>query len=145
MRFRERLYRFMQGRQGLDLLSHRLLWAGVIFACLSILFRLFGSVWLNLSFSLVSYIFYFVALYRILSRNTYRRRAELMRYLAFKEKLAKFWRLQKSKFKSRKTHVFRRCPQCKSALRLPRKRGKHGVRCPGCQHRFSVFILFGKK
>ena len=48
--------------------------------------------------------------------------------------------LQKSKHRDRKTHVFRKCPACKSVLRLPRQKGKHTVRCPRCQHRFDVKI-----
>ena len=145
MRFRERLYRFMQGRYGPDQLSHRLLWGGVIMACFCIVMRMLGWFWPYLVFNILSYAFYFYALYRILSRNTTRRRKEYLRYLALKEKQARFWRLQKSKFKDRKTHVFRHCPHCKAALRLPRKRGGHGVKCPRCSNHFSVFILFGKK
>lgn len=37
------------------------------------------------------------------------------------------------------------CPKCRAALRVPRERGKHTVRCPRCGHRFGVNIIVGKK
>ena len=49
-----------------------------------------------------------------------------------------FFKLQKNKFKDRKTHVYRKCPKCKAVLRLPKAKGKHTVVCPRCKNRFEV-------
>jgi DNA-directed RNA polymerase subunit M/transcription elongation factor TFIIS len=35
-------------------------------------------------------------------------------------------------------HIFRDCTKCGSTLRLPRKSGKHSVKCPRCSHSFYV-------
>ena len=44
------------------------------------------------------------------------------------------------RIRDRKTHVYRTCPVCKSALRLPRTSGEHGVNCPACHGHFMVRI-----
>ena len=46
----------------------------------------------------------------------------------------------KKKLKTDRDHCFRICPACKANIRLPKKRGKHGVICPRCKCRFEVRI-----
>ena len=122
----------MYGRYGYDALSKTLLWvyAGVL--VLHMILSLFvESPYLYLanmlvSFSLVAYI-----LFRTMSRNIPKRRAENERYL-------NFLKLRKNKRRDRKTHVYRKCPKCRAVLRLPKARGKHTVACPRCRERFEV-------
>ena len=79
-------------------------------------------------------------LFRALSKNTYRRSIENGKFTAFWERLKRFFKLQKNKIRDRKTHVYRKCPYCKTVLRLPRVKGSHGVTCPRCSSRFDVKV-----
>lgn len=122
----------MYGRYGYDALSKTLLWVYVGVLLLHMILSLFiESPFLYLanmliSFSLVGYI-----LFRTMSRNIAKRRAENERFL-------NFWRLRKNKRRDRKTHVYRKCPKCHAVLRLPKAKGKHTVSCPRCKERFEV-------
>ncbi len=46
------------------------------------------------------------------------------------------------RIKEIRTHRFRKCPNCHTMLRLPRKTGKHTVKCPCCSHKFKVRVWF---
>ena len=39
----------------------------------------------------------------------------------------------------------RYCPHCKAQIKLPRKKGKHVVKCPRCRQRFDIKVYMGKK
>ena len=143
MKFREKLARFLYGRYGADSLYNAL------FVCELIL--LFGGTVLNILgnveplLALLSVIFYVTALgmlifamYRFFSRNIAKRRRENEAWLRF---TAKFRRKPKPCLPNDTAdHIFRTCPHCKSTLRLPRKKGKHDVKCPRCGNRFRVKV-----
>ena len=131
--WRERLYSFMIGRNGGDALSRALL---ILYLALFVV-NLFAHSWV---LTLIEYAIAVYALFRMLSRNLPARRRENAWYLKYENGVKDFFKLQKSKWRDRKTHAYRRCPQCKSMLRLPRQQGKHTVRCPQCQHRFETKI-----
>ena len=132
----QKIREFMYGRYGTDKLSLALIIAG--FVCYTLyVFSRFRLLYL------ISLIFYGIALFRTLSKNINARRIENQKYLRFRERWHSRFRLLKNRFREGKTHVFRRCKQCKATLRLPRKRGRHTVKCPCCQQRFRVTILFG--
>ena len=75
-----------------------------------------------------------------LSRNIVARSRENRRFLSIKNGIKKFFWLRKQMWKDRKTHVYKKCPHCKSVLRLPRRKGDHGVTCPKCKKVFRVKI-----
>lgn len=141
MRLRERWLRFMQGRYGADELYYCLFLFSIGFSVLSLFFGRFPYIYAVLYFASGGLLFW--ALFRFFSRNITKRRIENQKYLRFRERLRSRFRLLKNSFREGKTHVFRRCKQCKATLRLPRKRGRHTVKCPCCQQRFHVTILFG--
>jgi hypothetical protein len=132
---KEKLARFMYGRYGMDELSYGLF--GLYFVLLIVNaftnIKLLGIlIWTSL----------IVMMFRTLSRNIYKRRME-------NEKFMKIWKPFKSKgsltirrLKEIKTHRYRKCPHCKSVLRLPRKTGKHTVNCPRCNKEFKTRILW---
>lgn len=130
---RERFYTFMYGRNGTDALGRALL---IVYVVLYAVALFVGSyvLW-GLMSALAVY-----AVFRMLSRNLAARRRENEAYLRLKKRVTSFFGLQKNKWRDRKTHVYRRCPACKSVLRLPKSRGKHTVRCPRCQHRFETKV-----
>ncbi len=133
MGFKEKLARFMYGRYGTDELYRFLTIAFYVIFFLNIFL---GSVVL---YGLTLGILIF-ATYRTFSKNILRRREENMKYLSIKRKVTDFFKLQKNKWRDRKTHVYKKCPHCRAVLRLPKSRGKHSVRCPGCSNSFDVKI-----
>ncbi len=144
MNFRSRIARFFYGRYGADELYNFLFLIQIIFLFLGVVFSVLGQI--SDVFSYLSFFLYIAALvlfvwtiFRCLSRNIIKRRQENMTFLRIKS------RLFRSKKKTPRpmdtaTHIFRSCPKCKSVLRLPRKEGKHTVKCPRCAHRFKVKV-----
>ncbi len=130
---RERIARFMMGRNGTDALYHL---ATTLCFILIIVNIFVGSVWISvIETLLIGY-----AIFRVLSRNVYKRQRENQAWLGFLRRIKSFFSLIRSKLRDRQTHVYKRCPSCKSTLRLPRRSGTHTARCPRCSHRFEVKI-----
>ena len=73
--------RFMMGRYGTDKLNMTILIAGLIFSLVA-MFNPFAM--LDLGLTLVSYGLMFWAIFRCLSRNTYKRYQENRKYLVFR-------------------------------------------------------------
>lgn len=135
MTFKEKLYRFMLGRYGYDEFYKFLMLIDLVLIVINIFV---SSFWLSLA--VLAIMFY--AIFRTMSRNISRRRAENAKYLSIKWKLRSIFKKEHrtSKNNDKKTHVFRICPSCKAKLRLPRKKGPHNVRCPRCKVLFEVHI-----
>ena len=115
------LMRFMSGRYGTDKLNSHLLWTGVAFCLLSMFMPLAGLV---LTMTGLSYLFMGIAVFRCLSRNTYKRYQENRKYLAF-------W----SRVKDRE-HKYFACPRCRQSVRVPKGKGKIAITCPKCKEKF---------
>lgn len=133
---RERVWQFMQGRNGPDALYSFLMIVCVVLIVIGMFLR--GIAELIVSFAYLSVMFY--AIFRLFSKNLYKRRKENDDFLRFVKNFKGFFRLQRDRIRDRKTHVYRRCKKCKSVLRLPKKAGQHKVCCPCCSHRFDVYI-----
>jgi len=132
-KFTDKLIRFMYGRNGNDKLNQFLFWVYFVLL-LANLFLKSVILWV------VELILVALYMFRFLSRNIYRRQTENRKFLKIWNKFTGFFKLQKNKFRDRKTHVYRKCEHCKAVLRLPKKKGKHTVRCPQCNKTFSVKI-----
>lgn len=131
-KFKNKLYGFMYGRYGSDKLGNCMMIAYVVIILLYTVLQFFvSSVWFDLVIWLLSIALVVTIIFRMFSRNIVKRRRE-------NDKFCGFFKLRRSKFKDRKTHVYRKCPSCKAILRLPRAKGKHSVVCPRCKHRFTV-------
>ena len=129
--FRQRIYRFMYGRNGTDKLGTAVLLAALIFMILEMLTKWW---WLSIvSLSLLVY-----SNFRVFSKNLVKRRAENAAFCRFWDKIKNRFTLQKNKWRDRKTHIYYKCPHCKSVLRLPRQKGHHTVNCPRCHRRFEM-------
>ena len=116
------LRRFMSGRYGqLDKLNSLLLWMGVIVVIVS-MFLPTGV--LTLIFPLVSYGLLGVVMWRMLSRNIYKRAKENRKYLSMLERI-----------KDRE-HRYFTCPKCKQEVRVPKGKGKIAITCPQCRDKF---------
>ena len=131
--FRERMAEFMVGRYGIDRLYHFLL--AICF--ILIVINLFAN---SLIISILESALFIYTIYRVMSRNIYKRQQENEKFIKIIDKPKKLINLQKCKKRDKKTHVYKKCPSCKNNLRLPKEKGKHTVVCPCCKHRFDVKI-----
>ncbi len=127
----------MIGRNGPDNLFRFCVWTALAVSIISIFVF---NPWVQLGFSVVYYGLLGYALFRMLSKNVYKRRQENDKYLAVKGKVKAFFSRKKAQFRDRKTHVYKTCPNCKATLRLPKQKGKHTTSCPRCRKSFEVKI-----
>lgn len=123
------LRNFMLGRYGPDQLYTACLIATFIFAVLS---AVFGWWWLRV----LSYLFLFYALFRMLSRNIHRRRRENDRFLRYWWPVRTWFARKIRRLKSSRTYAFFKCPACRNTLRVPKGKGKIQITCPKCGERF---------
>ena len=115
------LRHFMLGRYGTDKLNMAILSAGVI---LSVLVMLISNPLLDGILTLIAYGLMIWAIFRMLSRNTYKRYQENRKYLRFLERI-----------KDRE-HRYFDCPRCHQSVRVPRGKGKISITCPKCKEKF---------
>lgn len=120
-RFSAGIRRFMMGRYGTDKLNMTILLVGLAASLLSVFVRL---PLVNLLLVLFSYCLMGWALFRMLSRNTYKRYQENRKYLMLIQR-----------FKDRE-HRYFDCPRCRQQVRVPRKKGKISITCPKCREKF---------
>lgn len=123
------LRKFMLGRYGPDQL-------GIAMIILSLILSLVHSVTRFTPLMFVSYIVLILALFRMLSRNLTRRRAENDKFIRYwwpvRTKTGRAW----ANIKHRKTHKFFKCPSCGNTLRVPKGKGRLQITCPKCGERF---------
>ncbi len=126
---KEKLYRFMQGRYGIDEFSRLLATIGLVFILL--------SSFLNQSFLyIIGFLIFVYGYYRVFSKNYPKRYKENQKYLFYINKIKDFFRTKKNVADIRKTHHVYRCPNCKRKIKIPRGKGRIEVTCPICQTKF---------
>ena len=113
--------RFMYGRYGSDKLNMTILIAGLIVSLLQIFMPTPALKWL---FMLISYGFLGWAIFRMFSKNIYRRSEENRKYLRFLDRLKD------------KEHRYYDCPNCRQTVRVPKGKGKISITCPKCKEKF---------
>lgn len=152
MKFRERLYRFMQGRNGVDALARFINIVGLAFLLTALLFTVLATAFWRHDltgtatvFTVLHYVFYGIGLIlmilwiaRILSRKVAKRQAENTRYLYLRQKVSRKAGVLRQRWRDRKTYRYFKCPNCKQVLRAPRKKGKIRVTCRSCSHVFET-------
>lgn len=132
-RIRASFARFMYGRYGIDEFYKFLFSAYFIFVLLNLITR-------SAFVSIICYALLLVMFFRMFSKNIYKRSLENQKYIKIKDRVKSFFALQKNRIKDRKTHIYRHCSHCKAVLRLPKKKGKHTVRCPKCNKSFELKV-----
>lgn len=130
---------FMAGRYGIDTLYKALLVLYFVLILLGSILARFTRVGYAITFVLSLLVLLF-AFYRVFSKNIAARRKENGWWMKQTAPIQKECRLLADKWKFRKTHVFKKCPNCKAVLRLPKKKGKHNVNCPHCKQNFKVHV-----
>ena len=121
---------FMYSRYGNDELTKFLMIAAIILMVISWLPKL-GWVYFLAAALLVW------SLTRSFSRNLNRRRQEREKYLKLRKPIVNFFKLQRNKWRDRKTHIYFKCHKCKAVLRVPRGKGSIIVTCTRCQERIE--------
>lgn len=113
------MQRFMTGRYGTDKLNLTILAVGVVLCLLSVLIPPAALVLTVISYGLLGW-----AIFRSLSRNTYKRYQENRKYLMFIDRI-----------KDRQ-HRYYECPRCRQTVRVPKGKGKIAISCPKCKEKF---------
>lgn len=126
---RRSLARFMAGRYGGDQLNLFLI---VLYLVLYVVF-LFTRL---LVFELLGTVVLVLTLFRCLSRNLERRRAENNRFLQIVRPIWRKW----AAFRARahdKEHRYFKCPNCGQLMRVPKGKGRITVHCRACGAAFE--------
>ena len=130
---REKFYRFMQGRYGVDQLYRFIFFLALVLMIINTFLR-------NPMLNLVVYALLILDIFRMLSKNHSARYAENQKYLRLSHRITGWFSLQRRKWKERKDYRYRRCPHCRATLRLPNRKGSHVVNCPKCHQDFNIKI-----
>ena len=129
-KIRANLSRFMSGRYGVDQLGHEMVICALVMTVIGALTR-FGLL------SLMADALLLLALFRIFSKNRYKRAAENQDYLARTLKMRTGMTEWMNRMKNRKKFRYFSCPKCKMRLRVPRGVGNVTITCKGCGEKFD--------
>ena len=127
---REKLQRFMMGRNGTDDLNRFLMIVWIILWVIELFTK--NGILSILSFALLIYLYF-----RMFSRNLSKRYRENVAYLNMKNKITSKFRSKKLEMQQRKTHHIYKCPTCKQKIRIPRGKGRICITCPKCKTEFT--------
>jgi len=122
--------RFMYGRNGMDRLNLALLWAGIAADVAAMLltrrFPVAGTVFYN-----VSLIVWIWAVFRMLSRNLYKRQSENGRWMTLCWKMKNLGGGSRAR-RADHDHRYFTCKNCRAVCRVPKGKGKIVITCPKC-------------
>jgi uncharacterized C2H2 Zn-finger protein len=119
----------MIGRYGLDQLSIALL---IAYLPLSFAVQFSGIRLLNLvTLAPLGWCYF-----RILSRNTVKRREENRRFLVWWYPIQTWVSRKIYRIKDHKIHCYFKCPHCKQTVRVPKGKGEIRIACPKCKMEF---------
>jgi len=125
------IVRFMYGRNGMDQLNRALFWVYIALWLAGSILSVIGLDVLSAIFNVVLYVLLVVIVFRMFSKNLYKRREENSKFLQ------KTWKIrsQIGGAKARhadKDHKYFTCKQCKTICRVPVGKGKIIITCPKC-------------
>ena len=132
--FRYKLYRFMQGRRGIDQFNRFLTAAALVLMVAALFFGRHPAVYYILYYS--GLILFIYAYFRALSKNLYKRERENNWYLSIKYRLTKGKSIQQRRYE-RRTYAYFKCPGCGQKMRAPKGKGTIKVRCHQCNTEFN--------
>lgn len=146
MRFRNKLYQFMQGRNGVDAfakfqnrVSLVLLLIAIVCSVLTVALNAHAHAAAAAVFRVLYFVFYGLGIvcmvwwiFRVFSRNVAKRQKENTRFLYREQRVRRFFADRKQQWKDRKTFKYFKCPKCRQRMRAPRHKGKIRVTCSKC-------------
>ena len=137
--FKQSFRQFMSGRNGADALSSALLFLAIL---LTLIAAFTGSAFIHF-LGLVAYAY---CLFRMFSKNTFKRAQENQWYLKTFGNARIQWKQAWQRFKNVKEYKYVNCPQCGTLLRLPRRNaqgkrlGNITLTCSHCKHSFATKV-----
>ncbi len=114
---------WMQGRYGKDELNQFLLLVSLV----PIVISLFVPRVLYMALIPIG-----ISLYRWYSKDYAARRRERDTYIRLFEDTVQYIKVQKRRWRDRKTHRYFTCEHCKAVFRVPKGKGSIEVTCPKC-------------
>ena len=126
---REKMARFMYGRNGMDALAKFESWVVIIILFISIFVGFLPVYLLALAGMIHMY-------YRVFSRNVYKRQQENQKFLNLKYKVVVRFNKWKARRRDSKYYRFYKCPDCKQRVRVPKGHGRIEIACPRCRAKF---------
>lgn len=130
---KQKFARFMYGRYGMDELSRFLTYIGLILLLLSV----FLSQTVRIVALFIAVLMVGATYFRTFSKKLEKRRAENIKFVAWKKPMSDRMKLRRDMWTQRKTYKFFKCPSCKSVLRVPKGKGKIRVVCKKCGTAFE--------
>ena len=124
----------MAGRNGPDHLNRFL---SVVFLILSVCSMFVRNTRIASALYGLSLGLFFYVMFRMLSRNIYRRQQENGAYLRERYKITSWWNGLRDRWAQRKDYRFYKCPSCRTRLRVPRGKGKLNIVCRKCGTSFQ--------
>ena len=131
---KDKFYRFMQGRYGVDQFAKFTMGVALVSIVLAIFVNTGSSAGSLLDMlGLVAIVYTY---FRIFSRNISKRSQENQKYLSATAKLRQRLNKEKNMMKQRKDYHIYTCPSCGQKVRIPRGKGKIEISCPKCHSKF---------
>lgn len=118
-----KIYKFMDGRYGIDELYKFLLIICTILILLNIIIK-------SKIIDIIELIILIISTIRFLSKNKSKRQKENQIYIKIKNKIIKYYQYQKKRYQDHNTHIYRKCPKCKQKIRLPLKKRQTHSKMP---------------
>ena len=126
---REKFYRFMSGRNGVDDLARVHSWIVLALLLIGLVTRI--GLFSILALAMIIYMYF-----RVFSKNTVKRSEENQKYLNFRYNRTVSWNRFKKRMSQSRDYRFFKCPLCKQEVRVPRGHGKIEITCPKCREKF---------
>ena len=132
-RMRDAMARFMYGRNGVDQLNIAMLWVSIGADLLAtILMRQRnGLAYVGLALYYGSVVLWVLVLFRMFSRNLYKRQAENQKWLQARSLAPGAASAAKAR-RADTEHKYFTCKRCKTICRVPVGKGKVIITCPKC-------------
>ena len=131
---KDKFYRFMQGRYGVDQFAKFTMGVALVSIVLAIFVNTgsrAGSLLDMLGLVAIVYTYF-----RIFSRNISKRAQENQKYLSATATIRQRLNKEKNMMKQRKDYHIYTCPSCGQKVRIPRGKGKIEISCPKCHSKF---------
>lgn len=129
-KIRASMTRFMSGRYGADQLNMTMIWTALILTVI-------GSIANVGILSLLANVMLILSLFRIFSKDRYKRQHENQVYLQKTYKVRQSVTEWMNRMKNSKKYRYFTCPKCKKRLRVPRGVGNITITCKGCGNKFD--------
>ena len=126
---KEKIYRFMEGRNGADELARMQSYIVLILLVIGLFTRM--GIFTLLAIAMMIYMYF-----RIFSKNTSKRYEENQNYVNFRYNRTVAWNKWKKRRGQSRDYRFYKCPTCKQEVRVPKGHGKIEITCPKRREKF---------